>query len=327
MDLSNCPHCNTNGVLAMSDGRCPNCKGLLTKEKKNATVSTESRGEEVGPASVENRKQEIESPDPSKASCNISAMNALSSQNQIGSDELHGDTTSRKHPDSSPHQQTLEMQDSHCQDKHDSVPDKPHNATISLIHSVILRKEVEIPNTSGPIPILTPVERKGAVLIQSKGKSSLVSVKLPKLMKRSTITVSCPECGEKVKITVEEGAYFSDPAVSYKSTSIIGTLAIVVGFGMGGLLLYASVRGLMYSDGPYIGLALLLLFVVLPIYIIVCLAWGGHKMMRDMGAAGIPIDRFKDRKLVVAESSSGGFVGQNRHEASIHSIDERSLLA
>ena len=29
MDLYNCPHCNTNGVLPMSGGRCPNCKRQL----------------------------------------------------------------------------------------------------------------------------------------------------------------------------------------------------------------------------------------------------------------------------------------------------------
>ena len=32
--LKTCPHCSTEGILIMSDGRCPNCKKLLHKDKE-----------------------------------------------------------------------------------------------------------------------------------------------------------------------------------------------------------------------------------------------------------------------------------------------------
>lgn len=35
MEFLNCPHCNTDGVLAMSDGRCPNCKKVLVEARTN----------------------------------------------------------------------------------------------------------------------------------------------------------------------------------------------------------------------------------------------------------------------------------------------------
>lgn len=43
MDFKNCPHCGTNGVLVMSDGRCPNCKKVLVEASTNPNSSKEAR--------------------------------------------------------------------------------------------------------------------------------------------------------------------------------------------------------------------------------------------------------------------------------------------
>lgn len=43
MESRKCPHCKTDGILIMSDGRCPNCKELLieTSNSKPRPISTE----------------------------------------------------------------------------------------------------------------------------------------------------------------------------------------------------------------------------------------------------------------------------------------------
>lgn len=69
MDLKNCPHCSTKGVLVMSDGRCPNCKETIEANKnvsghstetllscdKSATESSVSNGELSGSGVAQNK--------------------------------------------------------------------------------------------------------------------------------------------------------------------------------------------------------------------------------------------------------------------------------
>ena len=64
MDFQNCPHCNTNRVLVMADGRCPNCKNILNDAmNKNTNVSND------------NSKQDPLSPDSAKGCYSAAAAN------------------------------------------------------------------------------------------------------------------------------------------------------------------------------------------------------------------------------------------------------------
>lgn len=55
MDFHNCHHCNTNGVLLMSDGRCPNCKNILVEASTNIKSSTEQKSQKVSDVSSDHR--------------------------------------------------------------------------------------------------------------------------------------------------------------------------------------------------------------------------------------------------------------------------------
>jgi len=53
LELYDCPHCATSGVLPTSDGRCPNCKQPLAPEDKRNSEASDSYRKEVpagGPA-------------------------------------------------------------------------------------------------------------------------------------------------------------------------------------------------------------------------------------------------------------------------------------
>lgn len=44
IELHDCPYCETEGVLLMTDGRCPNCKRILNNENVKGAEASDFEG-------------------------------------------------------------------------------------------------------------------------------------------------------------------------------------------------------------------------------------------------------------------------------------------